>query len=143
MKRIAIFPGPPNARHISSQSKIDVNLGGFASVSCVVVFFVVFELLRGFRGLRGLIGLGVFRGLLFGCGPRPRWVPMRTIHVNGAASAFQDGESVADLIRRLALDAPRVAVEINRTLVPRARWAEVRLQDGDRVEVVQFVGGGA
>jgi hypothetical protein len=57
-------------RAISEDNPFDVNLGGFAKVSCVVVFFVVFELLRG---LRGLIVLGVFRGLLLGCGPRPHW----------------------------------------------------------------------
>ncbi len=36
----------------------------------------------------------------------------------------------------------RVAVELNREIVPRARWAETPLHDGDQLEIVHFVGGG-
>jgi sulfur carrier protein len=37
----------------------------------------------------------------------------------------------------------RVAVELNREIVPRAQWDDTQLHDGDRLEIVHFVGGGA
>ena len=40
------------------------------------------------------------------------------------------------------MKADRVAVELNRDIVPRDRWGETQLSDGDRLEVVHFVGGG-
>lgn len=40
------------------------------------------------------------------------------------------------------MKADRVAVELNRDIVPRDRWPETRLNEGDRLEVVHFVGGG-
>ncbi len=46
------------------------------------------------------------------------------------------------LIEALQLKADRVAVERNGDIVARATWADVRLEDGDKLEVVQFVGGG-
>ncbi len=50
--------------------------------------------------------------------------------------------SVSDLLAWLHLKADRVAVELNREISPRARWEEVRLAEGDKLEIVQFVGGG-
>jgi sulfur carrier protein len=41
------------------------------------------------------------------------------------------------------MKADRVAVELNRDIVPRERWADAQLRDGDRLEVVHFVGGGS
>jgi sulfur carrier protein len=67
---------------------------------------------------------------------------MATVQLNGSPYAILDGETIASLLCRLDLTSPHVAVELNRDVVPRARFAEVKLQDGDRVEVVQFVGGG-
>jgi sulfur carrier protein len=52
------------------------------------------------------------------------------------------GESVADLLRRLGVANPRVAVERNKEIVPRAEHAATRLADGDVLEVVELVGGG-
>jgi len=46
------------------------------------------------------------------------------------------------LMAELAIKADRVAVELNREIVPRARWSTTALQDGDRLEIVHFVGGG-
>ncbi len=53
-----------------------------------------------------------------------------------------DGSTVADLVQALAMQADRVALECNGNIIPRAQWAETRLHDGDRLEVVHFVGGG-
>lgn len=50
--------------------------------------------------------------------------------------------SVADLLTQLDLDPARVAVEHNRAILPRDRFATTTLTDGDELEIVQFVGGG-
>lgn len=49
---------------------------------------------------------------------------------------------LADALDELHLGGQRIAVERNRELVPRRLWAETRLEAGDQIEVVQFVGGG-
>ncbi len=46
------------------------------------------------------------------------------------------------LIEELGMQGGRVAVELNREIVPRARWSATPLSDGDRLEIVHFVGGG-
>lgn len=51
-------------------------------------------------------------------------------------------ETVEELVEVLELGSTRVAVELNRTIVRRAAWAETRLSEGDAVEIVHFVGGG-
>ena len=50
--------------------------------------------------------------------------------------------TVADLVTELGLDRRKVAVERNLEIVPRSLHETVRLADGDRIEIVQFVGGG-
>jgi sulfur carrier protein len=50
--------------------------------------------------------------------------------------------TLAALVEILGMKADRVAVELNRDIVPRDRWAETPLKEGDRLEVVHFVGGG-
>jgi thiamine biosynthesis protein ThiS len=64
------------------------------------------------------------------------------ITVNGSPMRLPTGASVADLLERLKLATPRVAVERNREILPRARYAETPLGDGDVIEVVELVGGG-
>jgi sulfur carrier protein len=65
-----------------------------------------------------------------------------SLSVNGRRLEIPDGETVDGLLRRLDITGSPVAVEVNRDVVPRALHATTRLKDGDRVEVVQFVGGG-
>jgi len=62
--------------------------------------------------------------------------------VNGEAREVPEAATIAGLLAHLAIEVPRVAVEVNRALVPRARHAEHRLREGDAVEIVTFVGGG-
>ena len=62
--------------------------------------------------------------------------------INGDTRSFEAPLTLAALIEQLGLKLDRVAVEYNRTLLPRAQWAETSLADGDRLEIVQFVGGG-
>lgn len=65
------------------------------------------------------------------------------IEVNGESQEVPDGSSLADLVRKLALQPTRIAVELNRNVARRADWATTILADGDRIEIVHFVGGGS
>lgn len=62
--------------------------------------------------------------------------------VNGESRQVPDGLTVSGLLAHLAINAPRVAVEVNAEVVVKARHAGTRLHEGDRVEIVTFVGGG-
>lgn len=62
--------------------------------------------------------------------------------VNGSPRKLPDGSTVATLIGELGLAGKPVAVERNREVVPRAQHPTTILADGDRLEVVTFVGGG-
>lgn len=64
------------------------------------------------------------------------------LQINGDEKEFPDRLTLADLIAQLAMKPDRVAVELNREIVSRAQWAETSLQDGDKLEIVHFVGGG-
>jgi len=70
--------------------------------------------------------------------------PSSTIRltVNGEPREVRAGTSVTDLLRDLDLGPDRVAVEHNRRILPRDRFADTRLAAGDRIEIVHFVGGG-
>jgi sulfur carrier protein len=62
--------------------------------------------------------------------------------INGKDQVFDDALSLTQLIEQLGMQGDRVAVELNREIVSRARWPETSLKDGDRLEIVHFVGGG-
>jgi sulfur carrier protein len=62
--------------------------------------------------------------------------------VNGEARTFDRALSVAELVENLGLSGRRVALERNGEIVPRGRFADQRLADGDRLEIVVAVGGG-
>jgi thiamine biosynthesis protein ThiS len=64
------------------------------------------------------------------------------VRVNGEAIELPAGCTVAALLERIHLQAARVAVERNQDIVPRAEWAASALNEGDRIEIVSFVGGG-
>lgn len=62
--------------------------------------------------------------------------------INGEERSFGELASLAALVEELGMKGDRVAVELNRDIVPRSRWADTPLRDGDRLEIVHFVGGG-
>jgi thiamine biosynthesis protein ThiS len=64
------------------------------------------------------------------------------IIVNGNDTKLPGGSRVTDLIAKLGLSPERLAVEINRKVIRRASWDSTTLSEGDRVEIVHFVGGG-
>jgi thiamine biosynthesis protein ThiS len=69
-------------------------------------------------------------------------MPMSKVKVNGAVREVPVGCTVAHLVELLEVSSARVAVERNGEVVPRRRWTEVALGEGDTLEVVTFVGGG-
>jgi thiamine biosynthesis protein ThiS len=64
------------------------------------------------------------------------------VEINGERRELEAGATVADVVRMLDLNERRIAVEINREIVPRQSYAERVLHEGDMLEIVHFVGGG-
>ena len=75
------------------------------------------------------------------CGVLEESFPLR-ITLNGEPHELDEPMSLADLLAKLSIDPRRVAVEHNFTLVRRHLFADTLISDGDRIEIVNFVGGG-
>ena len=65
-----------------------------------------------------------------------------TIHLNGTPKTIESGVSLADLIAELNLADKRIAVELNREIVPHGQYAQQALKQGDHLEIVHAIGGG-
>jgi thiamine biosynthesis protein ThiS len=65
-----------------------------------------------------------------------------TLHINGEPRDFAAPISLSALLEQLGMKPDRVAIELNRGIIPREQWTETSLSDGDHLEIVQFVGGG-
>ena len=65
-----------------------------------------------------------------------------TLTINGDRRELPDLPNVAALVEHLGMKGDRVAIELNLDIVPRDRWISTALNDGDRLEIVHFVGGG-
>jgi thiamine biosynthesis protein ThiS len=64
------------------------------------------------------------------------------VEVNGETREAPAGSNVVGLLEQLGLSTGRVAIEYNFKILPRVEWESTRLAAGDRLEIVQFVGGG-
>jgi thiamine biosynthesis protein ThiS len=64
------------------------------------------------------------------------------VYVNGDSHELPETTSLAQLVEQLELVPQRIAIELNRVVVRRADWSTTTLRDGDRLEIVHFVGGG-
>lgn len=64
------------------------------------------------------------------------------VYINEEAREFPAGVNVAQMAEILQLDAKKVAMEINLSILPRSLYGETLLSEGDRIEIVQFIGGG-
>jgi len=64
------------------------------------------------------------------------------VQLNGEENEVREGSTVAVLLDSLGIGQERVAVEVNLDIVPRARYGTHVINEGDRIEIVQFVGGG-
>lgn len=62
--------------------------------------------------------------------------------LNGEERDVAGVATIADLVTALGLDARKVAVERNLEIAPRSSYADTSLSDGDRIEIVTFIGGG-
>ncbi|MDE5582314.1 MAG: sulfur carrier protein ThiS [Ruminococcus sp.] len=63
------------------------------------------------------------------------------VTINGE-SCDMSGKTVAEILEHLGYNLKRVAVEMNENIVPKAMYGETTAQDGDKIEIVRFVGGG-
>lgn len=64
------------------------------------------------------------------------------IQVNGEAHEVAERLSLPELVAGLNLKPEQIAIELNQTVVRRAEWPETTLREGDKLEIVHFVGGG-
>ena len=65
-----------------------------------------------------------------------------TIILNGEPQQLPASTNLVDLLRKNGLEQKKIAVEINERIVPRSQYESTRLQAGDRLEVIQAIGGG-
>lgn len=65
-----------------------------------------------------------------------------TLQINGESRDVADGLTLAALVAQLGSKPDRVAVELNLEIVSRDKWQDTILRNGDRLEIVHFVGGG-
>jgi thiamine biosynthesis protein ThiS len=66
-----------------------------------------------------------------------------TIIVNGNQTDIAEGSVISDLVKSLGLNAERLAIELNKRIIRRADWGSTTISEGDKVEIVHFVGGGS
>lgn len=69
-------------------------------------------------------------------------VASEMITINGEPRAMEPGATLLDVVRSLGLEPERVAVELDREIVKRGKWAETKVAGAAEIEIVQFVGGG-
>ena len=62
--------------------------------------------------------------------------------INGEARTVTDAATVADLLVQFKLEQKILVIELNRDIIERTDYEQTRLNDGDRIEIVHFVGGG-
>jgi sulfur carrier protein len=65
-----------------------------------------------------------------------------TLTINGESRDFPDDLTLSTLVQQLGMKGDRVAVELNLEIVPRGTWDSTLLKNGDKLEIVHFVGGG-
>jgi len=71
-----------------------------------------------------------------------RFFVFMQLTVNGEILTMSDVETLQELLNKLKIDSGRVIVEINLSIVRKSEYSTFRLRDGDKIEIVNFVGGG-
>ena len=66
-----------------------------------------------------------------------------TLIINGEEKTLASDLTLAELVQHLGMKPDRIAVELNRQIMPRPEWPKIQLKNGDRLEIVHFVGGGS
>ncbi len=67
---------------------------------------------------------------------------MITISLNGEQQTMPAGSSLADLLAKFELDPKKLALELNYEIIPLTNFTSCQLHEGDKIEIVEFVGGG-
>jgi len=62
--------------------------------------------------------------------------------INGESKEVDDGLNIEEVLKILNLPNERVAVELNLSVIRKAEWSVTKLRDGDKLEIIHFVGGG-
>jgi sulfur carrier protein len=65
-----------------------------------------------------------------------------SIQLNGESHSIDGDARLLALVEKLSLRRGRIAIELNQSVIPKAEWASISLRPGDKVEIVDFVGGG-
>ncbi len=64
------------------------------------------------------------------------------LEINGEDRRVPDCRTIRELLQNLGIRPDRIAVELNRRIVKRGEWDSTTLKESDKIEIVQFVGGG-
>ena len=64
------------------------------------------------------------------------------VQINGESREVNEQSTLNDLVEELSLSPARIAVELNGQVIRRTEWVQTLLAEGDRLEIVHFVGGG-
>jgi len=64
------------------------------------------------------------------------------VQINGESREVRDRSTLSDLVGQLSLAPARIAIELNQQVVRRDQWDQTTLAEGDRIEIIHFVGGG-
>lgn len=62
--------------------------------------------------------------------------------VNGEKREVAERQNLVELLQKLELPTERIAVELNREVIRKVNWADTEINDGDKIEIIHFVGGG-
>jgi len=65
------------------------------------------------------------------------------VQINGDSREFDAELPLDELVKKLSLPAERIAIELNQEVIERKKWPATVIKDGDRLEIVHFVGGGS
>ena len=65
-----------------------------------------------------------------------------TITVNGEKRQIHAEVNLSELLKNLALPDERIAIELNKEVIRKKDWADTKINDADRIEIIHFVGGG-
>lgn len=65
------------------------------------------------------------------------------IQINGESREVSEQSTLSDLVNELSLPPARIAIELNGEVVRRNDWVNALVREGDRLEIVHFVGGGS
>ncbi len=65
-----------------------------------------------------------------------------TITINGEAKEIAREINLTELLRYFSLPDERIAIELNKTVVRKKDWEDIKINEADRIEIIHFVGGG-